>query len=473
MFSLSEVAIDRDRCSKELADQSAGALVSFEGWVRDNNQGYEVKSLEYQVYEELALSEGQKIVTEAKEKFNIKDALCYHRHGHLHLGEIAIWIGTTATHRDDAYKASRYIIDEIKLRLPMWKKEHYLKREAKWVFCRDHHTHVHFEESDYYFRQEKLVDQSKLKNAKVVVIGAGGLGSAALQALAGAGVGSLSIYDHDKVSISNLQRQFLYGTSDVGEFKVDIALKKLRELNPFINLNAKNEAVSEENILDIIAEGELILDCTDNLRTKFLIHDACFKLSKTLVSASIYRGDAILRAFDPKRSLGCLRCQYEETPSDSHIGNCNDYGVLGANVATIGMMMSSVAIDLLNKGESQALENSLLINLGELSIQKVVNFKKSDCPVCLGDVEIVNLGLEVSGDEILDRAMTTLDIRELNEIEDIKVEIEKCDGEVALYCHRGIRSLEVVKGLREQGVKRVYSLRGGASTLVKPTSCHL
>jgi len=130
MFNLSSHPLNRDKLHAEMAQNAAGAIVVFEGWVRNHNEGKKVSSLEYQVYPELALKEGEKILREAKEKFNLHEARAVHREGHLALGEIAIWIGATASHRDDAFKATRYVIDEIKYRLPVWKKEHYVDQKA-------------------------------------------------------------------------------------------------------------------------------------------------------------------------------------------------------------------------------------------------------------------------------------------------------------------------------------------------------
>src|SRR5690606_29026806 len=131
MFSISTETLNRDDLHLALSNDKAGAIVVFEGWVRNHNEGKKVKSLEYQIYHELAQKEGEKILSAAKSKFNLHDIKAVHREGHLSLGEIAVWIGATASHRDDAFKATRFVIDEIKHRLPVWKKEHYLDQNPE------------------------------------------------------------------------------------------------------------------------------------------------------------------------------------------------------------------------------------------------------------------------------------------------------------------------------------------------------
>jgi molybdopterin synthase catalytic subunit len=126
-------SIETERDS--LADPSCGGYVSFEGWVRDLNEGQEVLRLEYQAYEVLALKEGNRIMAEATERFPVKNALCIHRVGELAIGDLAVWVGVSAGHRDEAFRACRYIIDEIKHRVPVWKKEHYAGGDSGWVNC--------------------------------------------------------------------------------------------------------------------------------------------------------------------------------------------------------------------------------------------------------------------------------------------------------------------------------------------------
>jgi molybdopterin synthase catalytic subunit len=127
--------IDPDRLRDELIDDRAGAYVGFEGWIRNHNEGQDVLRLEYEVYEPLALSEGDKVISEAKKKFPLLHAECVHRSGMLEIGECAVWVGVTSAHRDEAFAACRYIIDQVKVRLPIWKKEHYVDGHSGWVNC--------------------------------------------------------------------------------------------------------------------------------------------------------------------------------------------------------------------------------------------------------------------------------------------------------------------------------------------------
>jgi molybdopterin synthase catalytic subunit len=135
MMSISDTAIDTARLQRTLANPAAGGYCAFEGWVRNENEGHVVERLEYEAYEPLAIVEGEKVIAEAKTKFGILDARCVHRVGLLDIGECAVWIGVASKHRDEAFRACRYIIDEIKVRLPIWKKEHYADGDSGWVNC--------------------------------------------------------------------------------------------------------------------------------------------------------------------------------------------------------------------------------------------------------------------------------------------------------------------------------------------------
>jgi len=134
-FEFSRRPLDPARLAAALADPAAGGYVSFEGWVRNENEGREVRRLDYEAFEELAIKEGARIVAEAVERFGVRDARCVHRIGELGLGELAVWVGVASGHRAEAFDACRYIIDEVKHRVPIWKKEHYLDGDSGWVNC--------------------------------------------------------------------------------------------------------------------------------------------------------------------------------------------------------------------------------------------------------------------------------------------------------------------------------------------------
>jgi molybdopterin synthase catalytic subunit len=147
MFSLSTEALDPPALTGELADRAAGGFVSFEGWVRDHNEGRDVTRLEYEAYSSMAEKEGAAILAEAKERFDILDVACTHRVGQLEIGELAVWVGASAVHRGPAFEACQYVINQVKVRVPVWKKEHYSSGDSGWVncaHCADHaHDHAH------------------------------------------------------------------------------------------------------------------------------------------------------------------------------------------------------------------------------------------------------------------------------------------------------------------------------------------
>lgn len=142
-MKISTASIDPAMLRDDLSDRAAGAYVGFEGWIRNVNEGQEVLRLEYEVYEPVAVAEGRKIITEAAEKYPLLHADCVHRSGLLEIGECAVWVGVTSAHRDEAFSACRYIIDQVKIRLPIWKKEYYQSGHSGWVNCERCAEHNH------------------------------------------------------------------------------------------------------------------------------------------------------------------------------------------------------------------------------------------------------------------------------------------------------------------------------------------
>lgn len=469
MFRLSCDPIDHTFELKAMSNEQAGALLSFEGRVRNHNEGLGVSSLEYQVYEELALKEGQKIVSEARAKFNIIDVLCIHRYGHLSIGDIAIFIAVNSAHRDDSYKASRYIIDEVKTRLPIWKKEHYTAKEPTWVFCKDHSHHVHFQDSDYYEKQALVVNQKQLSKSRILVVGVGGLGTALLTSLVSAGVGIVDIVDFDKINISNIHRQPLFTPNLVGEKKVTIAKAKLVQLNPFITINAHDTYVDVDNVFSLIDKVDLVVDCTDNMKTKFLIHDACRIQQKNLISASIFKFEAKIRTFVAGTQFGCMRCGLDSEPLDSQIGNCNDFGVLGAAVSTVANMQALETIKFLQESQNNTVEKTLLLSLDKLEQMKISNTVEADCSYCSGNFKIESRShLETSIENFDTHKNVLIDIRDFSDEHIYKAADKYCykNKNTIFYCERGHRSLDLVTALRDKGYLNFLSLRGGASSLL-------
>lgn len=198
-----------------------------------------------------------------------------------------------------------------------------------------------------YSRQTMLPEvgvagQQKLSRARILVVGVGGLGCPVLQYLVSAGIGTIDIMDHDRVDLSNLQRQILFTEADVGELKASVAVRHLARLNSTIQLSAIPEKLSIENAQSVISGVDLVMDCTDDLRTKYVLNDYCMRLNKPLISASVLRFSAQLVAYHPPKTP-CMRCVFPPEPV-MNIPSCLDSGILGAWVGMIGAMQALAAI---------------------------------------------------------------------------------------------------------------------------------
>jgi molybdopterin/thiamine biosynthesis adenylyltransferase/molybdopterin synthase catalytic subunit/rhodanese-related sulfurtransferase len=511
-FSFSAAALEPDRYHSALGDSASGGYASFEGWVRNHNEGRRVHRLEYEAFEALAISEGERIVATAIERFGVSKAACVHRVGDLGIGELAVWVGVSAAHRDEAFAACRYIIDEVKHRVPIWKKEHYEDGDSGWVNCErcaaaahddgHEHGHVHAHPDAHphapapfahdYSRQVALPEvghdgQERLRASSMLVIGAGGLGVPVLQYLAAAGVGRIGIVDGDVVEPSNLHRQPLYGVGDVGRAKAVAAAEHLGALNLDLRCEALAEHATSHNVDELVAGYDLVLECTDNLRSKFLVNDAVVRAGKPAVYASIYQYEGQLQAYLPAADWPCVRCVWPDAPRDGMVGNCAEAGVLGPVPGTLGAMQAMQALQIILGLEPRPVRGLVVVDLLTLETRRIRASRRSACDHGLGpkpshdeaeplEVEFASLEeARAAGFELVDvrepwerqfdQPGTHIDVHlPMSSLLDGRASFP-VDGRILVVCAHGVRSLALAEYLREQGRTGVYSMRGGLAAL--------
>ncbi len=234
--------------------------------------------------------------------------------------------------------------------------------------------------------------QKKLAQAKVLLIGAGGLGSPAAMYLAAAGVGTIGLVDGDVVDLSNLQRQILHSTATLGKPKVESGRQTLAALNPDITIKTYHQHVNADNILGLLADYDIILDGSDNFSTRFLVNDACYFAKKTLVSASMFRFEGQLTTIKPHAGFPCYRCLYPEPPPAGLVPNCQEAGVLGVLAGTMGILQATEAIkEILGLGETMA-DRLLIYDALDMKFRKVARPKDPACPLCGPKPRIKDLG---------------------------------------------------------------------------------
>lgn len=337
--------------------------------------------------------------------------------------------------------------------------------------------------------------QERLRNARVLVVGAGGLGSPAAMYLAAAGVGHLGLVDFDAVDLSNLQRQILHGTAAIGRPKLDSARERIADLNPHVQVTAYPTQLSSADAMEILRDWDVVLDGSDNFPTRYLVNDACVLLKKPYVYGSIFRFDGQLSVFGAPRGP-CYRCLFAEPPPPGLVPSCAEAGVLGVLPGIIGSLQALEAIKLiLGAGEPMAgrllLFDALKTSFRELAIQR-----DPACAVCgdqptvssLIDYEAfcgVGASVPAEGDLApadLHQALRgaeppmLLDTREEWErqiamiegavhipLHELPERISELDGkrEIVAFCHRGQRSRLAVDLLRAAGFHRVRNLAGG------------
>ncbi|MER3602385.1 MAG: molybdenum cofactor biosynthesis protein MoeB [Nitrososphaerota archaeon] len=342
-----------------------------------------------------------------------------------------------------------------------------------------------------------LEGQRRLKQARVLVVGMGGLGNPASIFLAAAGVGTIGIADFDKVERSNLQRQVLYSERDLGRSKLDVAEERLRAINPHVEVRRHAVKLDSSNALDVLRDYDVVIDGTDNFPTRYLLNDACALLGKPDVYASIFRFEGQASVFDAKRGP-CYRCLYPLPPPPGLVPSCAEGGVLGVLPGIMGSLQALEAIKLI-LGKGEPLIGRLLYFDGlKLRFHEFAVPKDPNCPVCghnptirqLIDYEdfcrtseqaLLEQGMEVEPQELRrwlqeGRDLVLLDVREPFEYElgalpnavliplrELAARANELDTArtIVVYCHMGERSAMALQLLRSLGFRRVKHLRGG------------
>src|SRR5512137_1063892 len=339
-----------------------------------------------------------------------------------------------------------------------------------------------------------MAGQRRIKGARVLLVGAGGLGSPAALYLAAAGVGHLSIVDFDVVEVTNLQRQVLHGTRDVGRPKTESARDRLLDLNPRLSVSLHRTRLDAGNALDLVRDHDLVVDGTDNFATRYLVNDACVLAGRPNVHASIFRFDGQASVFATADGP-CYRCLYPSPPAPGEVPGCAEAGVLGVLPGLLGIIQATEALKVLAVVGQPLVGRLLLVDALSMQFRTVKVRKDPDCPAC-GTRTLRELREETFACETIDPdgrvpeitplelagrmgrgdALTLLDVREPAEWEMGRIpgarlvplarlgeEIPGLDPsrEVVAYCRSGVRSQTAGRQLRAAGFARVLSLAGG------------
>lgn len=339
--------------------------------------------------------------------------------------------------------------------------------------------------------------QEKLMSANALIVGAGGLGSPAALYLAAAGVGRIGIVDFDVVDVTNLQRQILHSTQDVGRPKVESAKEKILSINPHIKVETFETKLSSENALEILKEYDVVVDGTDNFPTRYLVNDACVFLKKPLVYGSIFRFEGQVSVFDAQHGP-CYRCLYPAPPPPELVQNCADAGVVGVLPGIIGSIQANEALKLILGIGKPLIGKLLMFDALAMEFRTLKITKDPACPICGSNPTITHLidyeafcGITSSRLSHAEPATMTveelkaridagnspflLDVREPYEAQLASIggtliplgtlsgrlsELNK-EQEIVVYCHHGIRSAHAVGLMRRAGFTNVKNLSGG------------
>jgi len=257
-------------------------------------------------------------------------------------------------------------------------------------------THIISEAMEFNFSEDEIqryarhillrelggTGQALIKEAKVLIVGAGGLGSPLALYLAAAGVGTIGLVDEDVVELSNLQRQIAHGMSDIGRPKVSSAAESAARINPLVRVVAHQERLAAANVAALVADYDIICDGTDNFATRFLLADACVAARKTLISAAVLRFEGQLATFKPHEGGPCYRCLYPEPPPEGLVPACSEAGVLGAVTGVMGTLQATEVLKEIT-GVGKSLAGYLLVwNALDAEFRKIRLKKDPQCPVC-------------------------------------------------------------------------------------------
>jgi molybdopterin/thiamine biosynthesis adenylyltransferase/rhodanese-related sulfurtransferase len=317
--------------------------------------------------------------------------------------------------------------------------------------------------------------QQKLLNSKVLVIGAGGLGCPCLQYLVSCGIGTIGIVDGDIIDISNLQRQILFTTNDIGRNKSIKAKEKLTDIHPSTQIESFSFFIDEKNANDLISKYDVVVDCTDDFKTRYLINDVCAELSTPLIFGANFQFEGQIAIFKMDESMINLRDLFPTPPKQAM--RCEDAGALGAVLGILGSLQALETIKLITE-QRDGLNNEILyLNLMKYEMLKIkISKKMSDVRYPMSGNTIIDLGVEEFIGKINNPLVQLIDVR--NEIEIPKVDF-KCiqiplpilkenihllnkEKEIVLFCHIGVRSLEALELLQDEfGFQHVSHLKGG------------
>jgi adenylyltransferase/sulfurtransferase len=357
-----------------------------------------------------------------------------------------------------------------------------------------------------------LEGQKKIRSASVLCIGAGGLGSPIALYLAAAGIGKLGLVDFDAVDLSNLQRQIIHGTADIGRLKTESARDSLRRINPHVEILLHSTRLTSENALDIIGSYDIVADGSDNFPTRYLANDACVLLRKPNVYGSIFRFDGQASVFAPHLGGPCYRCLFPEPPPPGLVPSCAEAGVLGVLPGIIGLIQATETLKLLLGQGLSLLNRLLLFNALDLKFRELKLRRDRQCPACgerptitrlidyqafcgvarspgqspaasspssmppatnPGEVTVEELKRALDG---LQPELQLIDVREPEEFRIARIpgarllplsqlprrytELDP-NGRYYLHCHHGVRSLRALEFLSQHGFKHLKSVKGG------------